>query len=100
MVIVYIDDGPIFDEEPGMSPFHHYKTCQRILLILRANKFYLSSKKMVSFVAMENEGMDLLGRHIQKGGISIARNKVDGFVLRSPPLEKNSSSRFIMFMAV
>ena len=40
---------------------------------------------MVSFVAMENEGMDLLGRHIQKGGISIARNKVYGFVaLRSP----------------
>ena len=31
---------------------------------------------------MENEGMDLLGRH---GGISITKNNVDGFVtLRSP----------------
>ena len=42
-------------------------------------------KKTIFFVDMENEGMDLLGRHIQKGGISIAKNKVDGFVaLRSP----------------
>ena len=79
-VIVYIDDGPIFDEEPEMSPYHHYQSCRRILLILRANKFYLSRKKTVFFVDMENKGMDLLGRHIQKGGISIAKNKVDGFV--------------------
>ena len=28
MVIIYIDDGPIFDNEPGMSPFHHYQTCR------------------------------------------------------------------------
>src|SRR5216117_1171534 len=46
-VIVYIDDGPIFDEELGMSPFHYYQTCWRILPILRANKFYLSPKEMV-----------------------------------------------------
>src|SRR5437764_1023802 len=81
MVIVYIDDGPIFDKELGMSLFHYYQTCWRILASLRAKKFYLSHKKTVFFVDMDNEGMDLLGRHIQKGGISIAKNKVDGFVI-------------------
>src|SRR5205814_8397065 len=84
-VIVYIDNGPIFDEEPGMSLFHYYQTCWRRVTILRANKFYLSRKKTVFFVDMENEGMDLLGRHIQKGGISIAKNKVDGFVALPSP---------------
>jgi hypothetical protein len=34
---------------------------------------------------MVNEGMDVLGRHIQNGGISVAKAKIDAFVaLRSP----------------
>jgi hypothetical protein len=34
---------------------------------------------------MENEGMDVLGRHVQIGEISIATAKVDAFLaLRSP----------------
>jgi hypothetical protein len=36
-IIIYIDDGPIFDDELGMSPYHHYQTCRRILTILRTN---------------------------------------------------------------
>ena len=68
----------------SLSPFHHHQSCRRILTILWANQFYLSRQKTVFFVDMENLGMDLLGIHIQNGGISITKNMVDGFVaLRS-----------------
>jgi hypothetical protein len=84
-VVVYIDDGTIFDEESGMSPYQHYRVCQDILLTLRTAKFYLSHKKTRFFVDMVNEGMDVLGRHIQNGGISVAKPKIDAFIaLRSP----------------
>jgi hypothetical protein len=37
------------------------------------------------FVDMVDERMDVLGRHIQNGGISVAKSKIDTFVaLRSP----------------
>jgi hypothetical protein len=68
-----------------MSPYQHFRICRDILLTLRAAKFYLSRKKTQFFVDMVNEGMDVLGRHIQNGGISVAKAKIDAFVaLRSP----------------
>jgi arginine deiminase len=39
-VVVYIDDGTIFDEDSGMSPYQHFRVCRDILLTLRAAKFY------------------------------------------------------------
>ena len=33
-VVVYVDDGPIFDERPGMSPYQHYVTVRRIFKTL------------------------------------------------------------------
>ena len=44
-VTVYVDDGTIYDEKPGMSEYDHYLVCRRILLTLRKNEFYLSRKK-------------------------------------------------------
>jgi hypothetical protein len=68
-----------------MSRYDHYLVCREILLTTRQNKFYLSRKKTKFFVDMENEGMDLLGQHIQNGEISIAKTKVEAFtMLRSP----------------
>jgi RNase H-like domain found in reverse transcriptase len=84
-VIVYIDNGPIFDEKPGMSPYQHYWTVRRIFTTLRDNHFYLSRKKTKLFVDMVNDGMDTLNRHVQNGVISVAKAKVDAFLaLRSP----------------
>jgi Reverse transcriptase (RNA-dependent DNA polymerase). len=60
-VTVYVDDGTIYDDRPGRSPYEHYVVCRRILLTLRKNKFYLSRKKTKFFVDMVNEGMDVLG---------------------------------------
>jgi hypothetical protein len=51
------------DARPGMSLYHHYLAVRDNLTTLRRNKFYLSRNKF--FVDMENEGLDLLGRHIQ-----------------------------------
>ena len=69
----------------GMSPDQYFCVYQDILLTLRAAKFYLSRRKTQFFVDMVNEGMDVLGRHIQNGGISVAKAKIDAFVaLRSP----------------
>ena len=83
-VTVYVDDGMIYDERPRMSLYEHYMTCRRILSTLWKNKFYLSQKKTHFFVDMENEGMDVLGWHVQNGQISIAKAKVDTFLaLRS-----------------
>jgi hypothetical protein len=46
---------------------------------------------------MVNEGMDVLGRHIQNGGISIAKAKIDAFVaLRSPTSFQESKSQLPM----
>jgi len=78
-VTIYVDDGTIYDAEPGRTPYEHYETCRRVLLTLRKNKFYLSRRKTRFFVDMVNEGMDVLGRHIQNGEISIAKAKVDAF---------------------
>ena len=84
-VTVYVDDGMIYDEKPGMSPYEHYLACRRILQTLRNNKFYLSRKKTHFFIDMVNNGVDVLGRHIQNGEISIAKAKVDAFTsLRTP----------------
>src|SRR5437773_9380787 len=84
-VTVYVDDGTIYDMEPAMSPYEHYLTCRRILNTLKNNKFYLSRKKTHFFVDMVNDGMEVLGRHIQNGEISIAKAKVDAFTsLRTP----------------
>src|SRR5579871_3642567 len=84
-VTVYIDDGTIYDERPGMSLYDHYLVCRRVLNTLRKNKLYLSRKKTHFFVDMVNDGMDVLGRHVQNGQISIAKDKVDAFLaLRYP----------------
>lgn len=84
-VTVYVDDGTIYDDKPGRSPYEHYLVYHRILMTLRNNKFYLSRKKTRFFVDMVNEGMDVLGRHVQNGEISIAKPKVEAFIaLRSP----------------
>src|SRR5437762_6949553 len=84
-VTVYVDDGTIYDENPGMSKYDHYLVCRRILLTLRKNEFYLSHKKTHFFVDMINEGIDILGRHVQNGEISIAKPKVDAFVALGSP---------------
>jgi hypothetical protein len=48
---------------------------------------------------MENEGMDLLGRHIRNGGISIAKKIVDDFVaLRLPTTFVELDKTLGMFM--
>src|SRR5438552_4919686 len=84
-VTVYVDDMPIYDERRGMSPYSHYLICHRILSTLWKNKFYLHRKKTKFFIDMENEGVNVLGRHVQNGEISIAKAKVDAFLaLRSP----------------
>ena len=84
-VTVYVDDGTIYDAEPGMSPYGHYLVCRRIVRTLKDNKFYLSCKKTHFFVDMVNDGMEVLGQHIQNGEISIAKAKVDAFTsLRTP----------------
>jgi RNase H-like domain found in reverse transcriptase/Integrase zinc binding domain/Chromo (CHRromatin Organisation MOdifier) domain len=84
-VTVYVDDGTIYDERPGMSLYDHYVVCREVLLLLRKHEFYLSRKKTHFFVDMVNEGMDVLGRHVQNGEISIAKAKVDAFLaLQSP----------------
>lgn len=84
-VTVYVDDMPIYDEKPGLSAYSHYQACRRILLTLRKYKFYLNRKKTKFFIDMENDGIDILGRHIQNGEISIAKPKVDAFLaLQSP----------------
>lgn len=79
-VTVYIDDGIVYDEHPSMSLYDHYIVCRRILSILCKNKFYLLQKKTHFFVDMTNDRMDLLGRHVQNGQISIAKGKVDTFL--------------------
>ena len=84
-VTVYVDDGTIYDERPGMSLYDHYKTCHRILSTLRKHQFYLARKKTHFFIDMENEGIDVLGRHVQDGEISIAKSKVDGFLALGSP---------------
>src|SRR5215475_1180353 len=84
-VTVYVDDGAIYDERPGMSLYDHYLTCRRILSTLRKNEFYLSRKKTHFFVDMVNKGMDVLGRHVQNGEISIAKVKVDAFLALGIP---------------
>ena len=82
---MYVDDMPIYDERWGMLPYSHYLVCHRILSTLRKNKFYLHRKKTKFFIGMENEGVNVLGRHVQNGEISIAKAKVDAFLaLRSP----------------
>ena len=84
-VTVYVDDMPIYDEKPGMSAYSHFLACRCILLTLRKNKFYLNRKKTKFFIDMEKDGVDVLGRHIQNGEISIAKPKVDAFLaLQSP----------------
>ena len=60
-VTVYVDDGTIYDEKPGMSLYNHYLPCHRMLSTLRKNQFYLSRKKTHFFVDMINEGIDVLG---------------------------------------
>ena len=84
-VTVYVDDMPIYDQKPDMSPYSHYQAVRRILLTLRKYKFYLNRKKTKFFVDMENEGVDILGRHIQNGEISIAKPKVDAFLALGSP---------------
>ncbi len=84
-VTVYVDDGTIYDEKPGMSLYDHYLACHRILSTLRKNQFYLSRKKTHFFVDMINEGIDVLGRHVQNGEISIAKVKVDAFLALGSP---------------
>ena len=84
-VTVYVDDMPIYDEKLGMSAYSHYQACRRILLTLRKYWFYLNRRKTRFFVDMENEGVDLLGRHIQNGEISIAKPKVDAFLALGAP---------------
>ena len=84
-VTVYVDDGTIYDERSGMSLYEHYLACRRVLSTLRDQRFYLSRRKTHFFVDMINEGIDVLGRHVQNGEISIAKAKVDAFLaLRSP----------------
>jgi RNase H-like domain found in reverse transcriptase/Integrase zinc binding domain/Retrotransposon gag protein/Retroviral aspartyl protease/Reverse transcriptase (RNA-dependent DNA polymerase)/Chromo (CHRromatin Organisation MOdifier) domain/Zinc knuckle len=84
-VVVYVDDGTIYDERPNMSLYEHYSTVRKILLTLRKHKFFLARKKTHFFIDMKNEGIDVLGRHVQDGKISISKAKVDAFVsLRSP----------------
>jgi hypothetical protein len=78
-VTVYVDDGTIYDEKLGMSLYDHYLACRRILQTLKNKKFYLSRKKMHFYIDMDNEGIDVLGRHIQNSEISIAKAKVDAF---------------------
>ena len=60
-VTVYVDDGTIYDEKPGMSLYDHYLACHRILSTLCENEFYLARKKTHFFVDMINEGIDVLG---------------------------------------
>ena len=80
-----MDDGTIYDEKPNMSPYDHYSTCRRILSIFRKHEFYLSHKKTHFFVDMVNEGIDILGKHVQNGEISIVKPKVDAFVALGSP---------------
>ena len=67
-----------------MFLYEHYLTCHRILSILRKHQFYLTRKKIYFFIDMINEDIDILGKHVQNGEISIAKTKIDAFlVLRS-----------------
>jgi RNase H-like domain found in reverse transcriptase/Integrase zinc binding domain/Chromo (CHRromatin Organisation MOdifier) domain len=84
-VTFYVDDGAIYDKKPGMSAYSHYLVCRRLLLNFRKYKFYLNRKKTKFFIDMKKDGVNLLGRHIQNGEISIAKPKVDAFLALGSP---------------
>lgn len=84
-VTFYVDDGAIYDKKPGMTVYSHYLVCRRFLLNFRRHKFYLNRKKTKFFVDMKKDGVELLGRHIQNGEISIAKPKVDAFLALGSP---------------
>ena len=56
-VVVYVDDGTIYDEKPDMSPYEHYKVVRSVLLTLREHRFYLRRSKTHFFIDMINDGI-------------------------------------------
>jgi len=47
--------------------------------------FICRARRRISYVDMVNEGIDVLGRHVQNGEISIAKAKVDAFLALGSP---------------
>jgi hypothetical protein len=92
---VYVDDGAIFDEKPNISLYSCYLACRRILLTLRKSEFYLSRAKTKFFVDMENEGLVVLGCHIQNGVIGIQKVKVSAFLTYNRPSSFQELGKFI-----